>query len=367
MLLRWLTPAAAREVVAILFVFAGTVPPSVFAQDAQETKGNDLVLLPVILHTPETRLGLGAAAIFFFRTPVSTRPSTVSAFVMYTQNEQIVSNLGAEVYLRDETYKLDGHISYVEYPDQFYGIGADTPESNEEDYTPRSASLAAGLQKRLRTGLHAGIRYEFSESDIIETEQDGLLDDGTITGSRGGTVSGVGALLNRDTRDNVYYAAHGSFCQIAGTYYPDWLGSDFDYGHYTLDLRKFFGLGKHYVIALQSLAVATGGDVPFQALAQLGGSEVMRGYYQGRYRDHYSVVLQSEFRAHVWWRIGLVAFAAVGDVADRPDDFRFDHFRYSAGGGIRFLVSRQEGMNLRLDGAAGENTSGFYITLGEAF
>jgi outer membrane protein assembly factor BamA len=165
----------------------------------------------------------------------------------------------------------------------------------------------------------------------------------------------------------VYYPSRGSFCQVAGTQYPQWLGSDFDHANLTLDLRTYFGFGKRHVVALQALSMATRGDTPFQSLPALGGSEVMRGYYQGRYRDRYSAVLQSEYRVKVWWRFGATAFGSIGDVAHSPGDFRLDHFRYSAGLGVRFLISRQEGMNLRLDSAFGEDTSGFYITLGEAF
>jgi outer membrane protein assembly factor BamA len=353
---------------AVAFLAAAfLVPCATVAQEAEKKSGRDVVVLPVIAHTPETRLALGAASILFFRSPVSTRPSTVSAFFMYTQNEQILATLGSEVYTRDEQHKLEASIGFIEFPDRFYGIGADTPESNEEDYTPRSFNVMAGVQQRWRAHWHAGVRYEFSTWDVIETEPDGALAGGDITGSNGGTTSGAGLLFNRDTRDNVYYASRGSFYQLAATTYPGWLGSDFDYARFTLDLRRYSRFGNRHVIALQALTVATNGDTPFQSLAALGGSEIMRGYYQGRYRDRYAAVLQSEYRVKVWWRLGATVFGSVGDVAHSPGDFELDHFRYSAGVGIRFLISRQEGMNLRLDSAFGEDTSGFYITVGEAF
>lgn len=343
------------------------VPSTASAQDDGKQSARDVVLLPVVAYMPETRLTLGAVSIFFFRSPASTRPSTLSALFMYTQNDQLLASLGSEVYSSDEQHKLEGSISFIEFPDKFYGIGPDTPESNEEDYTPRSINIMAGVQERWRRYWHAGLRYDFSTWDVIETEADGSLATGDVAGSGGGTASGMGGLINRDTRDNVYYSSRGSFCQATATFYPGWLGSDFDYRRVTLDLRRFFGFGGRHVVALQAVMAGTGGETPFQSLAALGGSEIMRGYYQGRYRDRYSAVLQSEYRVRVWRRFGLVAFAGVGDVAHSPDEFELDHFRYSAGGGIRFLLSKQEGMNLRLDSAVGEDTSGFYITLGEAF
>jgi len=49
------------------------------------------------------------------------------------------------------------------------------------------------------------------------------------------------------------------------------------------------------------------------------------------------------------------------------DNFELGNFKYSVGCGIRYLFSREEGLNLRLDFGFAEGTSGFYITLGEAF
>jgi hypothetical protein len=112
-----------------------------------------------------------------------------------------VTSVGTEVYTRDEKYKVDAGVSYVEFPDQFYGIGPDTPESNEEDYTPRSISVAAGLQRRLRSALHAGLRYEFAESKLVEREPDGALDERQHHRKRGWHAVGRGRALNRDTRD----------------------------------------------------------------------------------------------------------------------------------------------------------------------
>jgi outer membrane protein assembly factor BamA len=202
---------------------------------------------------------------------------------------------------------------------------------------------------------------------MVETEENGALAAGDVTGSGGGTLSGLGGWFNRDTRDNIFYSTQGSLCEISGAYYAGALGCDFDFGRYGLDLRKFFSMGERQVVALQSLVVATSGDPPFQMLAQLGGDRVMRGYYNGRFRDRHAAVLQAEYRVKVWWRIGAAAFAGVGDVAHRPADFRIEDFKYSLGGGLRFLLSRQEGMNLRIDSAFGDGTSGFYITLGEPF
>ena len=60
-------------------------------------------------------------------------------------------------------------------------------------------------------------------------------------------------------------------------------------------------------------------------------------------------------------------FAGYGDVSDEIDGFRLRDFKYSAGGGIRFLINLQERTNLRLDFGFGKDSFGVYATISEAF
>jgi len=48
-------------------------------------------------------------------------------------------------------------------------------------------------------------------------------------------------------------------------------------------------------------------------------------------------------------------------------NFQLSDFKYSLGAGVRYQISPDEGINLRLDFGIGEKTSGLYITFNEAF
>jgi outer membrane translocation and assembly module TamA len=93
----------------------------------------------------------------------------------------------------------------------------------------------------------------------------------------------------------------------------------------------------------------------------------MRGYYEGRFRDKSMITVQGEYRVPLWSRFSLATFAGAGQVAEGPDAFALRDFKYSFGGGVRFALSRQEGINVRCDVGLGEETSGVYLTIGEAF
>lgn len=99
----------------------------------------------------------------------------------------------------------------------------------------------------------------------------------------------------------------------------------------------------------------------------MGGSRLMRGYYTGRYRDQHYAAFQAEYRALIWWRIGLTAFAAVGDVFKYPENWNARSLKYSFGGGVRFKFSRKDNINIRFDAAWGRETRAIYLGFGEAF
>jgi outer membrane translocation and assembly module TamA len=94
----------------------------------------------------------------------------------------------------------------------------------------------------------------------------------------------------------------------------------------------------------------------------------MRGYYAGRFRERKRYVLQSEYRLGFWKRLGLTAFADVGDVAHDVSDWHLDEMRFAGGFGLRILLSKSEGATLRADfGTGDDGSSGMYLSFLEAY
>jgi hypothetical protein len=73
-------------------------------------------------------------------------------------------------------------------------------------------------------------------------------------------------------------------------------------------------------------------------------------------------------RWRVFWRIGVVAFAGVGQTAPNLGAFLDSELLYSGGAGLRFVVSESERVNLGIDYArASDGDSAVYFPIGEAF
>lgn len=339
--------------------------------DTSEQKRSGIALIPIVYYSPETRLAGGAAVNYFFREQGSrtdTRPSTIMPIMIYTQESQILTSLSADTYWKNEIYHLMGSIGFVKFPDKFYGIGNNIPEENEEDYTAQTFTFGLSLQRRIITGLNVGLLYEYVDSKMKEVEEDGLLAKKNISGSQGGKVSGIGFVMDWDTRDNIFYPSSGAFYQMSASGFGENLGSHFSFNRYTFDLRQFFPLFSEQVIGFQGFVSMKTGKPPFQMMSLLGGENMMRGYYLGRYRDKNMIVFQTEYRfVPLWWRLGLVAFLGFGDVSNEIRNFRLKDFKYSLGWGIRYQFNEDEGLNIRLDFGLGKDTSGLYINFLEAF
>jgi len=57
----------------------------------------------------------------------------------------------------------------------------------------------------------------------------------------------------------------------------------------------------------------------------------------------------------------------MGDVAGIFSDFGLKSVKYSYGIGFRYILDKEEKINLRVDIGFGQNTSGFYFGVEEAF
>ncbi len=339
--------------------------------DSLKQNHNSLVALPYAFYTPETKIAFGVGSIYSFRPAGSSpedRPSNVRIALTYTQLKQMILGFLPEIYLKNESYYMNGYYGYFKYPDKFWGIGNDTPDGAEEDYEPKYFKSYTNFQKRTTPGLYIGIRYQYEYISLKETDENSMLQYGTVPGSNGSSASGLGFIINYDTRNHVYYPSSGFYNQIYGVFFGKALKSDYKFNLVSFDIRKYIPVFNSHVLAFQTYNMFINGTPPFQMLALLGGSYWMRGYYFGRYRDKNMITFQTEYRFPLFWRFGAVGFAGFGDVASKIDKFYIYEFKYTFGFGFRFMFDSQERINARLDIGFGKGgNSGIYALVIEAF
>jgi hypothetical protein len=366
-------PGRRRILIAAIFMLA-------LASGESTCRGNDekadappkggFVVTPVVYYTPETRIAFGVVGIHYFRLGRSARPSRLSHYrfnFIRTQNKQSIAQVDYELYLAGGNFLLDGTAKYWLFPDRFYGIGNRNSEADREDFTSRNWRLQMNLQRRWGGSLFAGLHLEFLPLKVVETESGGRLDSGEFPGSGGGTLSALGVFGKWDSRDNTFSAAGGEYCALFLNFFTPALGSDFTFTQMILDARKYFPLGAAQVLAVQGVLKSVWGNCPFQTLPMFGGLNLMRGFYEGRFRDRSMLALQAEYRRPLWGRFGLSAFAGAAQVQNRVSRLALAEFHTAGGIGLRYKFNRRENLNIRLDvGFAGPSPA-FYLTFAEAF
>jgi len=355
---------------AVLLLIAAF--PSFSIDSTLVKRSKKILVLPAIVKSIETGWAFGAAGSYFFKfknhkNDTLLRTSNIEALGLYTLHHQELAVLGTNIYFPRERYILRWRNTFSHFPDRFWGYGDYTPNSNLEKYTFTQLFINPQLIRKVYKSFFLGLSYEFQNVFSIQYNAGGLFDQENVVGRNGGKVSGAGIVMAWDTRNNSFNSTRGLFVQFSCISFNRLLRTDFVYTAYTLDARKFIKIGKKDVLAFQSFSLLNSGNPAYRNMATLGGTDIMRGYYAGRYRDRNSSACQVEYRKHVWKRFGVVAFAGLGKVAHKITDFNFQGLKYSLGGGLRFALNRKERINLRVDYGFGLQSSGLYFTVTEAF
>ncbi|NRB48576.1 MAG: BamA/TamA family outer membrane protein [Saprospiraceae bacterium] len=339
----------------------------------QQKKGfiqkSSLIALPIVFYTPETRLGGGAAALYTFRfarESAESRPSQLQFGLAYTQEKQVLSYLPFDIYVQDEKWYISGELGYYRYVYRFFGLGNETPTESEtfEATYPR---LQLNAQYMVRPQLYLGTWYWMDDYRITKREEGGALSKAEIPGREGGFISGLGLIVNYDSRNHIFYPTTGQRLQFRTFFNRKQLGSRFNFDRYTMDWSYYFPVGKG-VMATNVVGEFLSGEVPFQQLALIGGPRRMRGFFEGRFRDKSLWILQAEYRRVIKGIFGMAVFGGMGNVAPQASKLFREKVHLAYGLGLRIRLSKQDKINLRIDvGWNEEGNLSPYLTVAEAF
>jgi hypothetical protein len=347
----------------------------IFEKDS--SKKASFVLLPVLSSAPETGLELGGSALYSFYTDTispNTRISNIFAYGTLTTKGQSRINLSTNYWLPQNKYHYTASIGYINFPFDFYGVGNNTYKNDADRLGQKRVRLTFTGEKKFGNNIYIGLvagGYDYRFNDVNTT---GIFaTDPTIEGRHGGAFLYAGPSLVFDNRNNNTYTTKGihitSYLNLMKGVFSN---NSYSGGLFNLEYAQYFKLDKHFVLAVdvqeQSL---TGSQSPFYLLPALGSDEMMRGYYNGRFRDRNLLAGQTELRYRLSDRIGVVGFLGTGQVFNKT--FSLNEFKPNYGGGLRYFFDTEKGLSIRVDYGVGEKRpgesrqSGVYIGLGEAF
>ncbi|MDW8220590.1 MAG: BamA/TamA family outer membrane protein [Bacteroidota bacterium] len=350
-------------------------------------------IIPVPSYSPETSFALTVGGVYYYSQHhgnATSRLNQIFGGIQYTLRNQFVVSVLPELYFHHENIRVFGQLEISRFPDFFYGIGNDLPESNREPFSIFRAAAIGSFWislngQGIRNGINAGVRFDIDYQAITERQPGGLLSrehTDTIPGRQGGLLAGIGLAINYDTRDIAVCARRGELVDIRLVPYSRLLGSTFEGWRATLSAHKYITFhqpenqddnGFAHTLAILWFTDLTTGNIPFFRMGLLGqnvsGLAVARGYYGGRFRDKMISYAQAEYRFPLWWRFGGVIFAGTGNVAPSIEQFDFSTLKHSIGVGLRFAVVPEERIHLRIDLGYGLATQTLfpYVSFTEAF
>lgn len=132
-------------------------------------------------------------------------------------------------------------------------------------------------------------------------------------------------------------------------------------------ITDYRALGARGVLASRVALCDASDRAPFFDLCLLGSGSDLRGYQVGRYRDHFMLTGQMEYRLSLSRRFGAVVFAGAGGVSSGFDSLGDSPLLPSVGTGFRFLAAPSQGINISVDYAWGRKSGGLYVYIGDAF
>ena len=350
---------------------------SVFGADGEfdESKAIDMSYLPTAYYTPEKKFGIGLLMVGLYKTDNATSEEQPSSLVL---NSFVSMNNSYGVEVENMTFfnqgkqrlllELELHNEASVYYGQ--GIAQGDLDSNHHEFEEQLYSFKPRWMTEVADNYFIGVgaNFIYASADTFQLAETEVPVDSTDI-LPNNVSSGVVMTSIYDSRDYRLNATKGWLFQIdAGLYqnseYASFSTYDVELANY-IDLSTVSGLSSAPgLIAWQLQGHFTDGDVPWNLLPDLGGSNAMRGYIKGRYRDEQMMMGQVEYRLPVFQRYGMVFWGAVGSVAPKINDLT-EELLTSYGTGFRFKI--KDNINLRLDVGVGENETNFYLNVNEVF
>lgn len=334
---------------------------------ADSGPASERIIIPVPISNPQLGTGLGIGVAWFYSPNGSKVPWTTGVGGMKTSNGSWAIGAIHKMSLAGDRFRIEAIGGRGRIESKYYGSGTEA-ETDPFDMVQEADYIRLLAAARVSRRLFAGARLKFVDQTIALTESaDGnpSVDPESLGGKT--KILTVGPTL-------IFDSTNGGFARDKGVLInADWLFSDsrtednFAYSKANLTANEYFRISARSVLVLRQSLCTASQDAPFFDLCLFGSNSNLRGYESGEHRDSASWSAQAEWRHKLGGKFGMVAFAGVGSVAHSVSALPSARFLPSAGVGVRYLVAKENGVNLRLDYAWGRESNGVYVSIGEAF
>jgi hypothetical protein len=334
--------------------------------------------------------GSGVSAGLYYQPPFLAAPGR---HVHAEALASIRSYYGGEAVYGSESgdYVRYAYARYNHMPrKEFYGVGPTNRKEAAAGYRLNEILAGGLLGRTLTDGLLLGTHLSYSANRFGPGSENGLPQ----ASNRYGDVAGVGedvdyvmvgSFVEYDSRDVPYDRGYGErfaptedrlrrlsldaqdgfYVSSKLTHHVGVNSLRHSFTRLSVDVQQYFSIdeGTHHGFAFRQFVSFThttdDQQVPFYRLQSLGGSESLRGYTTGRFRDYNVMLVNAEVRCQVWHWLDMAVFGDAGHVFREFDDLGLRTIR--GNGGLGFRLRTSDGTAARLDAAYG--TEGLRVRL----
>jgi len=324
--------------------------------------------VPVVVTEPAVGYGGGAVGMFLRPRPEAgsegwARPNISAIGGLATENGTWAAFAG------DTSRWLDGRLRTLAGGGtgninlDFFGFGADRADVDRAvRYSLQFSGAVAQVNWRLqpRSPWAVGVRYVYANVDPKLREEPifpGLADRARVT------VSAPTAILEYDTRDNVFTPTRGVYAESAYLVSRETLGASTDFERFDQILMAWKTLPHEVTLGARVNYARASGGTPFF----LRPFVALRGVPDVRYQGDEMVSLELEGRWQFQGRWSVVAFGGAGRSWSRGQAVSFTQGVGAGGAGFRYELARKFGMHVGVDVAHSPGTTAFYFIVGNAW
>lgn len=329
--------------------------------------GNDAgLIVPILITDPDGELKYLMAPMLIRNSIVGTRGTfNLYRYDLGGRQMQFIASLTEKIERKLVFNYTDPAFSNGRYflnfggsffknaTSRFFGLGQETVEGNETNYTARE------FRANWRFGVYAN---EVTQISVAQRLRDVRLQRGAtdlpFTVERFPTIDGVNgesiivghrASFYYDTRNNLVTPTDGMAITAYAELNQNIRNGDHPvYSRYEIEIKKLIpSESKRAILVVRADLQATiGSQVPFFEQSSLGGQNNLRGYGVDRYIDKHLIAASLEERVHlvrakiagVTADFEVAPFLDTGQVFSNYKDVSFKDYRMTPGIGFRGIV-----------------------------
>lgn len=327
--------------------------------------GFDYSFLGGPYYSSDTKFGIGLVAAGLYRTNAADSlmpPSQVSLYLKATTSMFFQLGVRGTHIFPCDCARIDYDVNIASVATKFWGIGFknNIDNANEASYKYFNSSACASFQFGIARQLYLGPIVTFDYINGRKFHKLWLWE-----GQKGTSINvGAGVTLQYDTRDFLTNPYRGLYVRLDQVFLPRF-ANERPFNYTELTAAFYTKLWKDAVLATNFHTRVTYGDTPWNLLSTFGGSDNMRGYFEGRFRDKGEFDFCIELRQHIWHRNGIVLWGGAGMVFPRISAMRLRNMLPNYGVGYRWEFKKR--VNVRLDLGFGRDEWGVIFSINEAF